>query len=385
MSKSRFTIIISDCHLGGGRYLNGVQNPYEDFFFDDEMCDFFRFFSTDRYGFHPDGSPVEVELFINGDYLDFLAVPINGEFETAVHESMAVEKLEIIIKGHQKVMNAIRSFASLPGKKVRYLAGNHDEELHFEKVRERLTREWDPDGNYPSEKVQIIANQDAIPIGNAVEIHHGHQFETANALSAEKPFSKLTGFSEPVLDFPWGTIYVLKVLNRFKVERPFIDKIRPIKVFLLLGLVIDTWFTFRFITLSSMYFILVRVLFTQRERRPFTETLRILHDESFLDQTLERPARKILDQRDDLKTIIFGHTHHPMNRYYSDGKQYINTGTWTRMVQLDWRNYGQQLKLTFAHCEFKESEKGEENHTESLCELRHWVGFHTPHQVYNGT
>ena len=58
-------IVISDCHLSAGRFYDGLLNPHEDFHFDDEMCAFFDYFSTGRYGDGPDG-PVEVELFING-------------------------------------------------------------------------------------------------------------------------------------------------------------------------------------------------------------------------------------------------------------------------------------------------------------------------------
>jgi UDP-2,3-diacylglucosamine pyrophosphatase LpxH len=103
--------------------------------------------------------------------------------------------------------------------------------------------------------------------------------------------------------------------------------------------------------------------------------MEILRQETRLFLDLEREARQILEERRDLKTLIFGHTHRPMNKVYPDGKQYINTGTWTKMVHLDWRGLGQQVRRTFALIHFKEGE--------ARCELRQWVGEHSPHAVFD--
>src|SRR3954462_10085405 len=145
--SAKYKVIISDCHLSAGRFFEGRLNAHEDFNFDDEMCNLFDYFSTGAYGEGPDG-PVEVELFINGDYLDFLNVPFHGEFEDAITEELALYKLEAIILGHPKVMEALRRFASRPGKKITYMVGNPDADLFFAKVPERIIREWDPDGKF---------------------------------------------------------------------------------------------------------------------------------------------------------------------------------------------------------------------------------------------
>src|SRR4051812_22133863 len=76
----KYKVVISDCHLSAGRFFEGRLNVHEDFNFDEEMCAMFEFFSSGIYGDGPHG-PVDVELFINGDFLDFLNVPYNGEFE----------------------------------------------------------------------------------------------------------------------------------------------------------------------------------------------------------------------------------------------------------------------------------------------------------------
>jgi len=367
----KIKIVISDCHLSAGRVFEGRLNAHEDFKFDDEMCDFFHYFSTGQYGDGPDG-PVDVELFINGDFLDFLNVPIDGEFEEAITEELSVYKLEAIIGGHPKVMASLRRFASLPKKKITYLIGNHDADLFFPAIRERITREWDPEGKFPSEKVEVIADRDRVRY-EGVEIHHGNQFEAVHVLNFEKPILQ-SFLDKPVLNIPWGSVYVLKIVNRLKGERDYLDKVRPIKIFVLLGLLVDPWFTLKFVLLSSYYFIRTRFIYSPKRRSRLTVTAEIIKQETEFLQDLEKQARRLLDQDKSLQTIIFGHTHKPMDKVYPDGKQYINTGTWTKMINLDWRNIGQQYCLTFAFVRIRNGK--------ARCELRQWFGEHSPHKTF---
>jgi UDP-2,3-diacylglucosamine pyrophosphatase LpxH len=369
-SNDQVVIVISDCHLSAGRLYEGRLNVHEDFNFDDEMCDFFEYFSTGAYG-----NEVSVELFINGDFLDFLNVPREGEFDDAITESLSLAKLEAILSGHPKVMAALRRFSSQPNKKITYLIGNHDADLFFPKVRERIIREWDPAGQFPSEKVTLIADRDRVRLGGGVEIHHGNQFEAVHVLNFEQPVLK-EALEEPVLNIPWGSFYVLKILNRLKWEREFIDKVRPVKLFVLFSLLLDPLFTLRFVALSIFYFLKTRFVFSRRRRSSLKVTANILYQETDFLLDLERQARKLLDQCPDVKTLIFGHTHKPMNKVYPDGKQYINTGTWTKMINLDWRNIGRQYCLTFAHIRISEGL--------AQCELREWVGEQSPSRRFQG-
>ncbi len=369
-------VVISDCHLSAGKFLDGHLNPHEDFHFDDEMCRLFEFFSTEEYGEGPQG-PVEVELFINGDYLDFLNVPYHGEFEDAITEEIALYKLEAIIAGHPKVMKALRQFASKPGKRITYLIGNHDADLFFPKIRERIIKEWDPEGKFPSEKVKIIADRDRVRFEGGVEIRHGNQFEAVHVLNFDQPLLTSRYLQEPVLNLPWGSFYVLKIINRLKWEREFIDKVRPIKFFVLFGLIFDPWFTLRFVFLSSFYFLKTRFVYSPKRNSSLKITAEILKQETAFFQDLEEHARDLLDRDDELKTVILGHSHKPANKIYPDGKQYINTGTWTKMINLDWRSLGQQYRLTFALIKIRPGEPAQ-------CELRHWIGDQGPHRVFYG-
>ncbi|MCM2322915.1 MAG: metallophosphoesterase [Oligoflexia bacterium] len=370
---TRYKIVISDCHLSAGRFHDGHLNPHEDFHFDDEMCRFFDYFSNGKYGEGPDG-PVEVELFLNGDYFDFLNVPLGGEFEEAISEDMALQKLEAILAGHTRVMDALRRFAAKPGKRITYMVGNHDAELFFPRVRERIVREWDPRRSYPSETVQVLSDRNSVRWEGGVEVHHGNQFEKMNALNFEKPLIESYA-NEPVLNLPWGSFYVLKIINRLKWEREYLDKVRPVRLYVLIGLIMDPWFTIRFVFLSFFYFLKTRFIYSSKRDQNLRDTAAILRQEAanhFLD--LERQARRLLDEKPELRTVIFGHTHKPMHKVYPDGKQYINTGTWTKMINLDWRGLGSQFCLTFALVKI--------DGDEARCDLRHWVGEHSPHKVF---
>jgi UDP-2,3-diacylglucosamine pyrophosphatase LpxH len=340
------------------------------------MVDLIEFFSTGRYESNATG-PVEVELILGGDYFDFLNVPYQGEFEDAVDEAISVYKVEAIIKGHPKVMAALKTFASLPGKRITYLIGNHDQDLFFEAVRNRIIREWDPKGECPSEKVRIIYQTDRIIFEEeGLEIHHGNQFETANELDFSEPFFKTRGGHE-FLKIPWGNIFVLKIINRLKWEREYIDKVRPVKVYVLFGLLVDPLFTLKFCFLSVFYFFKTKISGVYSQKRyQFQDWVNYFRQETTYFLDLEAQAREVLDQSPKIRTVIMGHTHRPMDKIYPDGKQYINTGTWTKMIQLDFRGLGQSYMRTFAFIKIRNGK--------ARCELRQWVGESGPHKMFTG-
>ncbi len=369
--SEHFKIIISDCHLSAGRYFEGKFNPHEDFFYDHEMVEFFEYFSSGMYGDGPHG-PVPVELFINGDFFDFLNVPYLGEFEEGITEEIAVSKLNAIIAGHSRVMAALKRFASKPNKKITYLIGNHDAELFFEKVRERITREWDPEGQYPSQKVQLIADQDRVRYPEGLEIRHGNQFEASNQLDFKNPFMELSNGTR-VLNIPWGSIYILKIINRLKWERGNLDKIRPLKIFAFFGLLLDPVFTLKFILLSLFYFVKTRLMSRSRSLFGFRRTMQTISQERSLFLDLEDEAKTILEEDALVHTIVMGHTHLPMHRVYANGRQYLNSGTWTKMVYLDWRFVGEPFHPTFVLVQVQGGAL--------KAELNQWMGVRSPYRA----
>lgn len=365
----KIKVITSDMHLSAGRFVDGVQNPHEDFFFDREFCEFMEYFSSGKYG---DGC--EVELILNGDVLDFLNVQTQGEFADVVTSEIAVEKLRAILAGHPEVMATMQRFVRKPGKRILYNVGNHDLDLFFPAVREEFCRaiggeHWKPEQVWVNVETELLAYPEGI------EVHHGNQFEAVHTTNYQQPFVT-ENLPEPILYLPWGSVYVIKIINRLKWERDYIDKVRPAKLFMAISLIFDPIFTLKFFILSAFYFLHTRFIYNPRRRATITNTLEIMKEEITPFYGLEDDARAILDQKPNVHTVIFGHTHGPMQRFYRDGKTYINTGTWTRMINLDFRNLGQSAKLTFAYIEYDDEGK-------PRATLEEWLGLHHPHRPFN--
>jgi UDP-2,3-diacylglucosamine pyrophosphatase LpxH len=181
-----------------------------------------------------------------------------------------------------------------------------------------------------------------------------------------------------VLNIPWGSFYVLKIVNRLKWEREYVDKVRPVKAMVLWGLLFDTWFTVKFAFLSSFYFMKTRFIYSPQRRSRLSVTAKILKQESttFL-QDLERDARALLDAQPQINTVIMGHSHNPMYKTYPNGKSYINTGTWTKMINLDLRGIGGSYRLTFALIEYDSDGVAKSS-------LQQWMGEYKPYRSFTG-
>ncbi|MCO5141638.1 MAG: hypothetical protein M9962_00950 [Oligoflexia bacterium] len=367
--RKKIKVITSDMHLSAGRFVDGIQNPHEDFFFDREFCEFLEYFSSGPYGEH-----CEVELILNGDVFDFLNVPVQGDFLDIVTEETALEKLQAIFQGHHEVIAALQTFVSKPGKRILYNVGNHDMEFFFPAVKELFCKTIGGDG-WTKEKIWVNTETEFLDYPEGIQIHHGNQFEAVHTTNYSKPFLE-DNLPEPILYLPWGSVYVIKIINRLKWERDYIDKVKPAKVFMLFGFIFDPIFTFKFFILSTFYFLHTRFLYSPKRRATIGNTLAIMREEITPFHGLEDDAKEILDKNPQVHTVIFGHTHGPMQRYYRDGKTYINTGTWTRMINLDLRNLGQSTKLTFALIEYDEEGK-------PTSSLEEWFGLQRAHRPFN--
>jgi UDP-2,3-diacylglucosamine pyrophosphatase LpxH len=362
-------IVTSDMHLSAGRFVDGIVNPYEDFFFDNEFVEFLDYFSTGQHG-----EGCEVELVLNGDVFDFLNVQIGGEFVDVVTSSLAVEKLVAIFDGHREVTKALQRFVSQPGKRVVYNVGNHDMEFFFPAVRETFCRVIGGEG-WTKEKVWVNAESEFLEYPEGIQIHHGNQFEAVHATNYKQPFIT-ENLPEPILYMPWGSVYVIKIINRMKWERDYLDKVKPVKLFMLISLIFDPLFTIKFFLMNTFYFLHTRFIYSPKRRATIGNTLAIMGEEITPFYGLEDDARAVLESQEHVKVVIFGHTHGPMQRFYRNGKTYINSGTWTRMINLDFRHLGQSTNLTFALVEYTAD-------GQPIASLREWRGIHQPHRPFN--
>ena len=71
--KPKFKIVVSDFHLGKGRYFeDGTQNILEDFIYDREFSEFIDYYRVGKF------ADAEVELILNGDILNLLQIDTWG-------------------------------------------------------------------------------------------------------------------------------------------------------------------------------------------------------------------------------------------------------------------------------------------------------------------
>lgn len=81
--------------------------------------------------------PGNVELIINGDCFDFL-VTAPYDLHGMTDVTMALQKLDKIIAAHSPFLAALHAFIEQPEHSITFIAGNHDIELCFAEVRERI-------------------------------------------------------------------------------------------------------------------------------------------------------------------------------------------------------------------------------------------------------
>ena len=130
--------MISDFHLSRGKWLkNGRKNPLEDFHQDDRFQEFLEITAPGVY------SEADVELIVNGDFFDPLAViPIPDkettwailEYPLEVEEPAAVQKFKTILEGHPISFEALKTFLAR-GKRIIFRWGNHDAAILWPGVR----------------------------------------------------------------------------------------------------------------------------------------------------------------------------------------------------------------------------------------------------------
>ena len=103
-------------HLSAGDEVHGRKNALEDFHSDQELVDFLQYYSQGEY------QGKEVELVINGDFFDLLAVPFVRYFDDEYwSEKAAQEKLDMIIDAHPEVIEALKGFLKVKNKSNYYL------------------------------------------------------------------------------------------------------------------------------------------------------------------------------------------------------------------------------------------------------------------------
>lgn len=338
--------MLSDIHLGAGVVFDGKRNPLEDFHYDKELVDFIQYYQKGEYGKR------EVELIINGDLFDFLAVPYVRYFDDEFwSEEAALGKLKIMIAAHREVIDALVQFSSMKKKKLIYIIGNHDGEMILPRVKKYLCDLFVVDGK---KNIQIIFDKKEYSPAKGIVLMHGHEYEAVNRIDHSKCVVQNEKGKRLFMP-PWGSFYVCRVINRFKKERPHVNAVRPVKKFIINGLIYDTLFTLRFIFSSIVYFFLVRFIHLYEVKKKFTFSS--LGKDLVLFENHEKQIDDFFQKRPDVYGLIIGHTHKADFRHYPEGRFFINTGTWMKMFHLDFDRRREDHSLTYAQMDLKDKEK----------------------------
>jgi UDP-2,3-diacylglucosamine pyrophosphatase LpxH len=352
----KIKIVISDFHLSLGKFLaNGRRNPLEDFHQDAKFTELLSYYSTGTY------EDYDVELIINGDFFDPLAlIPVSKElspktvqdpdFPAEVHELGAIRQLDLIMQGHKECINAIRQFLGR-GHTVVFRWGNHDATLLWPGVQSRIREVLAPP--VPS-KLQFQVDP---YVFDGICIDHGHQHEAINHFDRDHLFraATLRGRTTRLLNLPFGSFFVSGFLNRIKLRRSYINQVQPFAVYLRLALIFDPVFFFLNGFRVSWFFVKMRFITHPMRFSRLKKTAQILM-ELFHRPSLEDVAERMLTgpghESLGYDTIIMGHNHQAALRVFPNGKQYINTGTWTSVTSLDIANLGRQTLRTYALIEY---------------------------------
>ncbi len=348
----KLKLVVSDFHLGKGTRLpSGNPNVMEDFHLDHKFKEFLEFYSKGEY------ADSEIELIMNGDMLNLIQVDYHGHYTVVVTEGVSLHKVEAVIKGHPLFFAALVKFLQNPKHSLTYVVGNHDQEMMWPKVRAFFDKAVGVPVNWKSSHHLV----------DGLYVEHGHQYEAINRVDPQLPF--LTkNLPEPILNLPWGTLFTIQYLVRLKQQKPFIDKVRPFNMLIWWSLVHDTWSTLTNLFRLVAYFIATRFSKNRYRHSNFRMTLKMLREASIFPE-LGDAAKRIL-RTPEIHTVVFGHTHVYRQLVVADGKQYLNTGSWTDIVSLDLESYARRQKLTYVRMDYDENGR-------PFSSLRHWIG-HIP-------
>lgn len=355
-------LVVSDLHLGTGSR-PGELNVFEDFHYDDAFAELLAHYDAEV----EDG---EIELILNGDVFDLLKVKVGGVWPTEITDEIATEKLRQCMDGHPRFVHALKAFLAKERRRVVFLPGNHDLDMWFPGPQELFRRYVAPAA---PDRVHFVTSSDTYYLPEGIQIRHGHQLERIHRVDYARMTRKRRDGTE-VLDLPWGSLWILEVMNPAKEQRSYVDRVQPLSRFLLAALLFDTRFVIRFIWRSSLYFVRRRLLDLGAWRERLKWLPKLFREEIVALGGFDEVAVRALRKLRGVQYLIVGHSHGPRFRQVPDNKVLVNTGTWMRMINLDIRHLGQDSGLTYCRIDYGDDGRPTVN-------LMRWRGERRPYEV----
>ena len=239
-------IILSDLHLGAGSF--GGANPLEDFRHDRQFYDFLMSLRDES---ETSGRPMD--LIINGDFIEYLQVPAvevsdydprrryPEEAYRSTTEADSVLRTDLVIAGHRPVFEGLAGFLSeRPRRTVTVIKGNHDLQLHWPGVQERIREALGAVGS----RASLLTFAARSFLQDGVYVEHGNQYGD--------PLNSLDDFENPVdprrpdrLKTPVGSRFVIEFFNHVEYEKWWVDAVKPIPALIAYGMVLEPAFALK--------------------------------------------------------------------------------------------------------------------------------------------
>lgn len=246
MSDPSITLVLSDLHVGGGPADPGDDHIYQG-------APLVRL--LDQQAATPEGRAGRIELFFNGDFLEFAQVNQQAFSHLSDRcwctESESLAKLETILAGHAGLFEALRRFQA-SGNVVTIAAGNHDVDLAWPAVQARLRQAAGAGLRFEIGSTWVERHEGRLQIG------HGHMYDAANRFAHWDHPIIATDWGVPCLEMCPGTMFMVKFVNRLEAKYPFADNLLPVtKLFSVLlrddkaGLASVAWLFAKLIGTSS--------------------------------------------------------------------------------------------------------------------------------------
>lgn len=192
--------IIGDIEMG--------KNDLMDDFHDDEAL--VRFI---EYAGAADAD--EVTLILNGDVFDFLKMDYEGTYPRSITEDISLWKMERVLEAHPEVFEAWKSFLEQPQTKMVFVIGNHDADLVWPAVQQRLRQALGQNDGVHAKVSFTHAYEN-----EHFHAQHGNLIDPVFGFDHQNPIIEYKG--KQILNLPLGAQISTQYLIPFKAK--FHDK-----------------------------------------------------------------------------------------------------------------------------------------------------------------
>jgi len=303
-------IVLGDVEMGAG-------TRTDDFIADKKLAQLILRLSRKH---HP------IDLVFNGDTFDFLKCPYAlhpQRYTRYVSANIALKKLQLVHDAHPLVFEALKKFSSKKDKNIIFIRGNHDLEIAFTEVQEKL-REMIGNAYFPG---LFYYKED-------VYIEHGQQYDITNFIHPNHTFIKTR--DKKILNNTFVSFAIISALIPLKEEHPFLERIKPwpliLKLHHPLGKKVNRTIAAYF--LKSAFYYPLRYYTDPTHSFPRHLVVEFVRRVRTMDWNLSDYLPLFKQKQRPHKVIVLGHIHDSM---LEDDKYQviIRPGTWRDEYNID--------------------------------------------------